>query len=498
MAKIAEIISQNPWWKHGAEFIRYDHGLQKAKPIFFKRKWIEPKKGDIFILRGPRQVGKTTYLKYTVKKLIENGVPPKDIFYLSLDFFTSRREMRNAIDYFINSTRDSAEIYLFLDEITSIEDWNLELKYMADQGITKRGVILATGSSAVKLREKVELLPGRGLEGNEYYIKSLSFREFVLQSTDFIASMITRDEFCESLNRMKPLLKESFIDLSYSMEDIRKETLKILHFKRELGYLFQIYLITGGFPGVINHYLTKCYSEGKEIIEPQVSEIFIRDILGDLSRLHRQETITRQLLKAIVERYGSRYSFSRLSRGIDRTHITTIDYLEFLEESFISFILYAYDFNKKEPKWKGDKKVYFFDPLVFHSVKSYLTGDEIWNIITNTIQDEELQSKVVEGIAISHLLMHREIPFSKKAQTFLWSYYDKSGREMDAILKEDGGYSGIEVKYRAHVSEIKMRKIEPVKKYIFLSKEDIGGRGETMVVPVDIFLSLLTASEKNV
>lgn len=220
MAKIAEIIGQNPWWKHGAEFIRYDHSLQKAKPIFFERRGIEPKKGDIFVLRGPRQIGKTTYLKYTVKKLIENGVPPKDILYLSLDFFTSRREMRNAIDYFINATRDSAEIYLFLDEITSIEDWNLELKFMADQGITKRGVILATGSSAVKLREKAELLPGRGLEGNEYYIKPLSFREFVLKSIDFITAMITRDEFWESLNKMKPLLKESSIDLSYSLEDI--------------------------------------------------------------------------------------------------------------------------------------------------------------------------------------------------------------------------------------------------------------------------------------
>lgn len=498
MAKIAEIISQNPWWKHGAEFVRYDKNLQEAKPIFFERKGIELEKGSIYILRGPRQVGKTTYLKNAIRRLIERGVSSKDILYLSLDFFTSRREMRNAIGYFIDSTRDSAEIYLFLDEITALEDWNLELKYMADQGLTKRGIILATGSSAVKLREKGELLPGRGLEGNEYYIKPLSFREFALQSIDFIAAMITRDEFWEVLNRLKPILKESSISLSYTLEDIRKETQKVIHFKRELGYLLQIYLITGGLPGVINHYLANRYSKGKEMIEPQVSEIFIRDVLGDLSRLQRQETIVRQILKAIVERYSSRYSFSKLSREIDRTHITTIDYLEFLEDSFISFILYAYDFNRNEPKWKGDKKVYFFDPFVFHSAKSYLKGEEIWNTITATMQDEELQSKLVEGIAVSHLLMHREIPYLRTAKTFLWSYYDKSGREIDAILKEDDRHSGIEVKYRAQVSETMMRKIEPVKKYIILSKEDAGGKGDTMVVPVDIFLSLLTTSEKNV
>ena len=499
MAKIAEIASQNPWWKHEAGFDQYDKNLQETKPIFFGRKGLELEKGCIYILRGPRQVGKTTYLKDLIRGLIKKGVSPRDILYLSLDFFTSRREMRSAITYFLETTRDSAMIYLFLDEITSLEDWNLELKFMADQGITKRGVILTTGSSAVKLKVKGELLPGRGLEGNEYHMRPLSFREFALQSIDFIAAMITRDEFWDSLNKLKPVLKESSIDLSQSLVDIRKETQKVLHFKKEVGYLFQIYLITGGLPRVINHYLENRYSKkDKEIIKPEVSEIFIRDILGDLSRVQRQEIIARQIMKAIVERYGSRYSFSKLSREIDRTHITTIDYLEFLEDSFISFILYAYDFNSKEPKWKGDKKVYFFDPFIFHSVNVYLKGEEILDTITATMQDEERQSKLVEGIVISHLLMHREIPFIRAAKTFLWSYYDKSGKEIDAILKENGGYSGIEVKYRAQVNETRMKKIEPVTKYIILSKDEVGGEGKTMIVPVDIFLSLLITSEKNI
>ena len=289
MVKIIEIGSQNPWWKHGIEFVQYDHNLQKIEPVFFERKWIEFEKGSIYILRGPRQVGKTTYLKSVIRRLIQKGVSARNILYLSLDFFTSRREMRNAIEYFLDSTMDSTEIYLFLDEITSLEDWNLELKFIADQGISKRGVILATGSSAVKLKEKGELLPGRGLEGNEYYIKPISFRKFILQSTDFISRFLKDNEFRVSIKRLKSLLKKSFIDLSSSLEEIRKEIQKVHQFKKELGYLFQIYLITGGFPGVINHYLSNRYSKNKEMIEPQVSEIFIRDVLGDLSRLHRQD-----------------------------------------------------------------------------------------------------------------------------------------------------------------------------------------------------------------
>lgn len=497
MVRIAEIVNQNPWWKHERNFGTYDLNLQKAKPIFFGRKDINFERENIYILRGPRQVGKTTYLKSIIHKLIEKNIPPKNILYLSLDFFTSRREMRNSIEFFLDSTREADQIYMFLDEITSLEDWNLELKFLSDQGITKRAITVATGSSAVKLKEKIELLPGRGLEGNEYFLKPLSFREFVLQLTEPIAEHQSTVEFKNGFKKLASVLNECTIDLSLDAEKVRNSIHKLFPFKKELGNLFGIYLVTGGMPGVINHYFSNRYLKGKEIIESQISEIFIRDILGDLSRLQKQETIARQILKAIVERYSSRYTFTKLSREIERTHVTTIDYLEFLEESFISFILYAYDFNKKEAKWKGDKKVYYFDPMIFHSVKSFLTGEEIWNTITATLHNEEIQSKIVEGIVVSHLLKHREIPFLKPSKTFLWNYYDKSGKEVDAIFKENGTYSGIEVKYRTALKELKIKELSALTKFIILSKEDIGGKVRTVIVPVDIFLALLPSSEKN-
>lgn len=111
---------------------------------------------------------------------------------------------------------------------------------------------------------------------------------------------------------------------------------------------------------------------------------------------------------------------------------------------------------------------------------------------------EKLQSKVVEGIAISHFLIHREIPFLRTAKTFLWIYYDKNGREMDAIIRENDGYLGIEVKYRAQISKKSIKGIAPIKKYIILSKEEVGKKEGTIVVPVDIFLSLLPISDKNI
>ncbi len=498
MVKIIEIVNQNPWWSKGEKFVASDLHLSKAKPIFFKRKELSLEKGNIYILRGNRQVGKTTYLKNLIKKLIQKGIPPSNILYLSVDFFTSRREMRNALNYFLDSTREAKETYIFLDEITFLEEWNLELKYLVDSGIIKKCVVVATGSSAVKLKEKGELLPGRGLEGNEYYIKPLSFREFVLQTLDFIVEHIEIEDFRESLVKLGSVLPNYSINLALNMEQIKKIVFNILPYKKELQYLFRIYLITGGIPGVVNQYIQSRYKNQKEIINSFLSEIFIRDVLGDLSRLQRQEVIIREILKAIIERYGSRYSFLKLSQGIERTHVTIIDSLRILENSFILHVLFAYDFNKKYIKLKGDKKVYFLDPFIYNSVKSYLSGREIWDIITETLRDEEIQSKLVEGIVISHLLMHKEIPYLREGETFLWNYYDKSGKEIDAIIKVNEKYLGIEVKYQTRVDERDIKKISPIKNYILLSKEDVGGKNNTIIVPVDVFLSLLPVSERNI
>jgi predicted AAA+ superfamily ATPase len=498
MVKISEINAQNPWWSQGIEFARYDKSLGEAKPIFFKRKPIETKSGNIYILRGPRQVGKTTYIKDSVRRLIENGTAPRDILYLSLDFFTSRRELRNAINYFLESRIDAARIYLLLDEITSIDDWNLELKYLSDQGVLKRAIILATGSSAVKLKEKRELLPGRGVEGNEYYIKPLGFREFTLQIIDFVAQHLTQDEFCHTLITLKTFLTSCSLDLGSGMDEIQEQVEKILPFKMALSYLFHLYLTTGGLPGVVNHYLDNRYLQQKNTIHSAIAEIFVRDVFGDLARLQKQENIIRQIFRAIVERYGSRYSFSNLSREIEKSHITTIDYLELMEDSFICFVLYSYDFNTKNVKAKGDKKVYFFDPFVLHSVKSYLGGSEVWDRITTSLENEELRGQMVEGVVISHLRMYGEIPLMRTGSTFLWYYYDRSGKEIDAVFRGDERYLGIEVKYQNQVNERDIRRISPLKRYFILSKEDAERKKSLMIIPVDIFLALLPVSERNI
>ena len=496
--KVSEIVDQNPWWAEGEEFVSHDLHLSGAEPVFFRRRPLEMVPGGIYILRGPRQVGKTTYFKETVKELLKRGVPPRNILYLSVDFFTSRRELRGALNYFLGTTVEAERVYLLFDEVTAIPDWNLELKRLADQGVTRRAVVLCSGSSAPRLKEKAELLPGRGLEGKERYIKPLSFREFVLQMAGYLAEVVRSEELAGRLGKLRPVLSGCEVDVEASLEEVRKAVSELLPYKRELQYLFGLYLTTGGIPLVINHYLRNRYERSREGIDPQVAEVFVRSVLGDLTQLKRQETVAREILKELIVRYGTRYSFSTLSHEIERNHATVIDYLTLMQESFVLFVLYAYDFGRDEVKDKGDKKVYFLDPFIYYSVKSYLSGRGVWEVVTETLGDEDLSGGIVEGVVLSHLLMHGEVPYMREGRTFLWYYYDRSGRELDAMLRLRRGFRGIEVKYRARVDERNIRKVAPVRDYILLSRDEVDGGKDLLVAPVDIFLSLLPVSEGNI
>jgi len=502
MVKISEIVNQNPWWKHGEKFVIFDKNLKEAKekPIFFERKRIDLNKGNIYVLRGPRQVGKTTYIKDSIGQLFSKGIDPNHVLYLSSDFFISRRELRSAITYFMNKNIDATDLYMFIDEITSIKDWNLELKYISDSGILEKARILATSSCSSALRRKGELLPGRGLEGNEYYMKPLSFRDFVLQTIDHVISTIGDAEFRDSLIKLWPILEKTSCSLEAGLSQLFKALHQIAPFKRELDYLFNLYIRYGGYPFVVNDYLLKkLQSEQRQMsfsINPKLSEALMRDIIGDITKLGKQETFVRQILKEISEKYGSRYSFSKLASDIETTHVTTIDYLETLEESFIVAILYALDFNKKDMKFKGDKKIFFQDPFIFHSVKSFLTGKDVNEIIEETLQNEELVGELVEGIVSSHLIANQEIPMMREPKTFLWFYYNTRGKEIDNILRIDDKYMAIEVKYQSEVSSRDIWRTPHVRECAILTKEDLRTEDNVVLAPVDLTLAILEKSHQ--
>jgi len=494
MARIGELVVQNPWWKYGRDFTLHDVNLSRGKgPVFFRRRDFELLKEEVYVLRGSRQIGKTVYLKDKIRRLIEGGVDPRRILYLSFDFFTSRRELRNALGYFFDTNRDANEIYLFMDEITTLRDWNLELKYLSDSGTLKRAKTVITGSSGSSLR-KGELVPGRRLEGNEYHLRPLPFREFVMQSLDHLAELSEDAGFRASLRRLGKALKDVTIDLGWGVEKIHEAVSRIVPFKEELSYFFRIYLATGGFPAVVNSHL-RSSAEGKGRIEPEQAEVFVRSVVGDMTKQGKQEGSVREILKMVIEKYGTRYSFRKLGGDVGITHATLEEYLWLLQESFILRVLNSFDLQNERVRHKGDKKIFFQDPFILYSLESYLAGKDINDVILESLQDEMRMGSIVEGIVCSHLEAAGEVPFLKEVETFLWYYYDQR-RELDFVVRTNGGMLGIEVKYQNSVGTGDVPAVG-LKKCLVLSKEDFVREGDALIIPVDLFLPLLGPSKSN-
>jgi len=498
MVKFAELANQNPWWKYGKGFQSFDKDLESlaGQVIPVERRRIEPQRGDIIIIRGCRQVGKTTYLKTRVSQLVEEGIEPRRIMYLSVDrLIGSRRELRGALDLFLRRNMDAEEVYILLDEITALKDWNLELKTLSDSGTAQKARLMITGSSGAALRGSGEQLPGRGLEGNEYYMRPLSFREFTLQTIDTFASRAQSNGLVQALTRLKEILRATSIGSTKDIKELVETCDRILPFQEELEYLYGHYSRCGGFPVSINSYLKSTPEGNNWQIEPRIAETFVRTTLGELAKHGRSEATARQLLREIIAKYGTRFSFTSMSDVVN--HVTTTNYLDFLEKSFILHILYAIDLNKKAPKYKGKKKVYFQDPFVYYSIKSWLTGMDVNETASQILEDEVQLSEIVEGTVVSHLTMSMEIPYLREKDTFTWFYYDSSGREIDSVVRRDGSYQGIEVKYRNNVGPGDVTRASGIEEYVILSRNDFDVKGDTCVIPVCVYLSLLEHSKHN-
>jgi predicted AAA+ superfamily ATPase len=81
--------------------------------------------GIIFV-RGPRQCGKSTFLRQFIVKAIGDGFPSSNIGLIEAEACNDRHELLGIIQNFVEPIQGPSLI--LIDEITSIEKWWLALK----------------------------------------------------------------------------------------------------------------------------------------------------------------------------------------------------------------------------------------------------------------------------------------------------------------------------------------------------------------------------------
>jgi len=149
----------NPWWR--GEIIA---DLPDWKRAAYEELilWIQnPPVRRAVMLSGARQVGKTTLLLQVIKALLEQGVNPANILYVTLDHSILKLA---GITRVLEAWRErepkkEGPEYLFIDEAQFIPDWGTWVKHQVD--FDKQRRIILTGSSMPLMRADQESGVGR-------------------------------------------------------------------------------------------------------------------------------------------------------------------------------------------------------------------------------------------------------------------------------------------------------------------------------------------------
>jgi predicted AAA+ superfamily ATPase len=167
-AMVRDLRRMNPWWQDG-----------QAPPLPATRRHLvgqihrrlDMRLAPAVVVRGPRQIGKTTAQLHVIEDLLKRGVPPRHIFRVQTDQLSAVEELVEPIlrlaDWYeetvlgetLNSVARRGEpTYLVFDEIQNLDNWAPQLKSLVDHSKTR---VLITGSSALRIEQGRDSLAGR-------------------------------------------------------------------------------------------------------------------------------------------------------------------------------------------------------------------------------------------------------------------------------------------------------------------------------------------------
>lgn len=433
------LTALNPWWLNREEIGNDD----KIKDFNNKKYRYYPPlltetlyPGNIYSLRGPRQLGKTTALKLIIQSLLlKKQINPYSVFFWSCEDITDFQQLVELIMTYSEmvSEKNLSEQYIFLDEISFVKEWQRGIKLLADRGFLKKTCLMLTGSNIIDIKSSVERLPGRkGRESKDFTLLPLTFYEFI--------ELIGFDHKIKTLNDLKILDKQ-------------------------LQKKFSQYLITGGFPLVINEILDHGNAPS------WLKDVYFSWIIGDVLRGGRSEKVALQIISSLIRKQPSLLSWDALAKDAEiKSHLTISSYLELFEEMFVLKINYFYNHEKKMPDPNKNKKIHFLDPYIYR-------------LLCEKAKQPFKIEVMYEDVICAHLV--------KQMQEV---YYTAHKKELDFLVSCNNQMIGIEVKCQNKIQNEDYLSLFPVTKGFLITKNEFSikktTKGKYYALPIHCFLSL--------
>jgi hypothetical protein len=284
----------------------------------------------IQVLRGPRQVGKTTALYQVVAERLRAGVAPSDIFLIRFDLQPLQEaSLLSLLAWYAEEVRkrplgEGPPPLLLLDEVHKLDRWAEQVKHVFD---TFRVSMVLTGSSSVLVaRGQRESLAGRAITID---FPPFIFREVMECWHSDLAASLPPPQLLASLVHDR----KKAIDI---FEETRHQPPQRRHAWRRL---LERYYNRGGYP--------RLYEPGDETMEDRwadylVETVFDRVLGVDIPDLFpvEQPQLLRHIYLEVARQTGKEISQGALTQDCNAAGFRTAQpvvgrYLHYLSDAML-------------------------------------------------------------------------------------------------------------------------------------------------------------------
>ena len=387
---------ENPWWSEMPSQTDQMYRRMRSRAYFEPlAKLVEAV--DVrraVVLMGPRRVGKTVLLQHIIQKLLDTGIPARSVAYLSLDQpLYSNLSIEELAGKVLGASllKKTVPVFLFLDEIQYLRDWERHLKAFVDAHPHIKCVVSGSAAAALRLKS-IESGAGRF---TDFFLPPLTFYEYLdLQEINVPIGQ----------KEGKWFLTEDYIE--------------------KLNEHFIRYIQIGSYPEIV-------FSEtiqqdmGRYVRSDIIDKVLLRDLpslygIQDIQELN-------SLFMSLAWNTAQEVSLDKLSQNSGVTKPTLKRYLEYLEAAFLIKTVHRIDQNAKR-----FKRVNFF--------KVYLTNPSIHCALFGSSTNQESSGALVETAVFAQL-------FHLKNQVLHYARW--KGGEVDMVFLNERGHPDgcLEVKW---------------------------------------------------
>ena len=306
---VGRLRVDNPWWTENEIAKYYSQMRPRLYLDIFYPLVCDTEVRRALILMGPRRVGKTVMLYHAIQRLIDDGVSPQNIIYISVETPIYNKilleQLFNLAKQALGKADSKERFYVFFDEIQYLKDWEVNLKSLVD---TYHNVkFVASGSAAAELKKR----SGESGAGRftDFHLPPLTFYEYV-HLKDY--GQLMHPVEMEWANGT--IVGNSTIDIA------------------KVNKLFIDYINYGGYPEVVFSQRIQ-ENPGQFIRHDIIDKVLLRDLPSLYGITDVQEL--NSLFTMIAYHSGSQFSYEGLSKESGVKKEVLRKYIQYLEAAFL-------------------------------------------------------------------------------------------------------------------------------------------------------------------